>query len=1473
MATNKRTVIGADEELLVKGQLVVTGNVTQIETTQTINRLESDELVINSDGDAVEAKLVLTSSANTAVLSYNSADGFINVDKALVFPASTALTVDIVGNVTGQVSDISNHDTGDLAEGTNLYWTTTRGNTNFDTRLATKNTDDLSEGSGNLYYTDTRARAAISRVDAGGDGSLAYNSTTGVITYTGPSAAEVQAHFSATTSGSGYGGLTYSGGVFTYAKVTNANIRERLSGGTGITYNNSTGVISSTDSEIVHDNLSGFVANEHINHSSVAITAGSGLTGGGDITTTRTLNIGEGTGISVAADSISTNDSQIVHDNLSGFVADEHVAHSGVTLTAGDGLSGGGDITASRSFAVDSSVVRTSGNQSIAGTKTFTGTVDLTSATVTVQTEANADSDSSVASTGYVNNRINQVIGTAPAALDTLGEIADAINDDTNIGGVVTNNTSRISALENRTLTAGDGLSGGGNLTANRSFAVDSTVVRTSGNQTIEGIKTFNLGSTSDAFVEITGSSTNRQGLRITATSNDKDSGNFIFKKLRGSSASQYGDSLGAIGFHSSTNDPKSVIHSVDQNASEGSLYFHTGNPGDIDSGISTTYLNLTLKPGKKVEISGAYTLPTADGSANEVLATNGSGQLSFVAPYVDSDARSAISVTDAGGDGSLAYDSSTGVITYTGPSASEVRAHISGGDGIDFASGTIDVDSTVVRTSSNQSLSDRKTFTGELIVPGSASTATGAIYYDGSEAYIYVSGSARKITPAVDAGDVEGVGAGATDIYAGTRVSGSTTYHGIKSLDDSTFTTITESANVITINADISAIRGQFSAIGETLSYSNGQFTSTADNYADWRFTTPTTGEVLVQSGNLVTFAAGTGIGISHSGKTITFTNTNSADITGVSAGTGLTGGGTAGSVTLNVVGGDGITANANDIEVDNTVVRTSGTQSIAGDKTFTGSTQINALNIASNYNLPTSDGSFNQVLATNGSGQLSFQDVTAIGGTITGVSAGDGLTGGGIAGTVTLTVVGGNGITANANDIEIDFTEFDTGDITEGSNLYFTNTRADARVNAVLPNTDSLGEGSSNLYYTDARADARVNAGFGSRDTDDLSEGSTNLYYTNARADARVQAAIDTDTAFGSASNTLVPSQLAVKTYVDSQVAGKDNTDEITEGSTNLYFTNARARSAVNASGDLNYNSSTGVFSFTERTDSQIRALFSAGGDLSYNSTTGQFSFTDSDTIGTVTSVSVGTGLDVTNGTTTPTISLDLSEFADMTNAMDSSDEFIVLDGGAERRKAINEIALSLFSNDAGFTTNVGDITNVSTSGIGLSGGGASGAVTISSNATSANTGSTIVARDSSGNFSAGVISATATSARYADLAEIYATDQNYQAGTVVVFGGEKEVTVTDNPNSPRVAGVISTDPAYMMNKDAEGQYVALRGRVPCKVIGPVKKGDVLITSDRPGFACVSSDPAFVGAACIVGKAIGEWDTPSEGVVEIMV
>jgi len=76
--------------------------------------------------------------------------------------------------------------------------------------------------------------------------------------------------------------------------------------------------------------------------------------------------------------------------------------------------------------------------------------------------------------------------------------------------------------------------------------------------------------------------------------------------------------------------------------------------------------------------------------------------------------------------------------------------------------------------------------------------------------------------------------------------------------------------------------------------------------------------------------------------------------------------------------------------------------------------------------------------------------------------------------------------------------------------------------------------------------------------------------------------------------------------------------------------------------------------------------------------------------------------------------------------------------------------------------------------------------------------------------------------------------------------------------------------------MNSDLQGEHVAaiaLRGRIPCKVIGRVRKGDVLTASSVPGFAEVGNNPHFIGAACIVGKAIENKDTDGEGVVEILV
>ena len=138
----------------------------------------------------------------------------------------------------------------------------------------------------------------------------------------------------------------------------------------------------------------------------------------------------------------------------------------------------------------------------------------------------------------------------------------------------------------------------------------------------------------------------------------------------------------------------------------------------------------------------------------------------------------------------------------------------------------------------------------------------------------------------------------------------------------------------------------------------------------------------------------------------------------------------------------------------------------------------------------------------------------------------------------------------------------------------------------------------------------------------------------------------------------------------------------------------------------------------------------------------------------------------------------------------------------------------------------------------------------------ATDSNTINTIVARDASGNFSAGVISATATQARYADLAEKYDSDAVYEPGTVVVFGGVREITVTDIEEDTRIAGVISTNPAYLMNNDSTGLAVALRGKVPCKVVGPVQKGGVLVSSTIAGYARAGN--VLSPAASIIGKSL---------------
>mgnify|MGYP000447811465 CR=1 FL=1 len=128
-----------------------------------------------------------------------------------------------------------------------------------------------------------------------------------------------------------------------------------------------------------------------------------------------------------------------------------------------------------------------------------------------------------------------------------------------------------------------------------------------------------------------------------------------------------------------------------------------------------------------------------------------------------------------------------------------------------------------------------------------------------------------------------------------------------------------------------------------------------------------------------------------------------------------------------------------------------------------------------------------------------------------------------------------------------------------------------------------------------------------------------------------------------------------------------------------------------------------------------------------------------------------------------------------------------------------------------------------------------------------------------------------ALSTMAIHADLAEYYSADADYPPGTVLSFGGNNEVTIAIGINDVRVAGVVSTNPAHIMNAGLEAEHtaaVALTGRVPTLVVGTVKKGDMMVTAGN-GHAQACVTPAI---GTVIGKALQDFDGDA-GTIEIVV
>jgi hypothetical protein len=403
---------------------------------------------------------------------------------------------------------------------------------------------------------------------------------------------------------------------------------------------------------------------------------------------------------------------------------------------------------------------------------------------------------------------------------------------------------------------------------------------------------------------------------------------------------------------------------------------------------------------------------------------------------------------------------------------------------------------------------------------------------------------------------------------------------------------------------------------------------------------------------------------------------------------------------------------------------------------------------------------------------------------------------------------------------------------------------------------------------------------------------------------------------------------------------------TDELTEGLTNKYFSNDRARQAISVAGggSLTYDNATGIISFTGQyySDADARQAISVvGNEIAYDNGTGVISYdaptdfgllTDPNVISGSTGGSAGSSVPTNVGSflndagylinvvedTTPALGgdLDINNFKIYTTENDNYIKVnydLASDGSHGMAfNAVSNMNFFVDPNNAGSTSYFGfyakknpdthtinqsnSIFNINQNGDVRITGNILGATTDNLAEGSNNhyysddrvktylanqTGGMWPSQDNtydigSPNYQWKTIYGHTVEATYADLAERYETDAEYEPGTVVIFGGEKEITTTDVNTDYRVAGVISTDPGLKLNSSAGDDkthpYLALRGRVPCKVIGPVAKGDLLVTSDTPGYAR-SVGGNLTTAGSVFAKSLTQDMSEGAKVIEVVI
>jgi len=751
-------------------------------------------------------------------------------------------------------------------------------------------------------------------------------------------------------------------------------------------------LIAYYNSSLVHDNLSGFVANEHIDHSGVSVTAGAGLTGGGTIAATRTINVVGGTGITANANDIATNDGEIVHDNLSGFVANEHIDHSGVSVTAGIGLKGGGTIAATRDLAIDSAELIANYNASIVhdNLSGFVADEHIAHGGVEIIAGAGMTGGGTIAA----SRALNVIAGT--------GITVNANDIATNDGAIVHDNLSGFVANEHIdhsgvTITAGAGMTGGG---------------------TIESTRTLNVIA----------------GTGITVNANDvtTNDGQIVHDNLSGFVANEHIDHSGV-----------SVVAGAGM----------TGG-GTI---ASNRTLNVIGGAGIDVSADDVHIDSASLGAhySGEIVHDNTSG---FVAnEHIDHTGVTLTAGAGLTGGGTIAANRTFTVGAGTGVTvnANDVAIGQAVGttDSVTFAGlyssgnvvigGNLQVDGTQTTINSTTVQIDDKLFTlGDAAADSSGMNAGGIELSTtgGANPSILYFASGDKfqtnknwdvqgnivLTGTVDGVDVAGLEG--RSIVAGAGMTGGGTLGASRTLNVIAGTGITVNADNITTN-DGAIVHDNLSGFVANEHIDHSGVSVTAGFGLSGGGTIAATRDIKIDSAELLAYFNGSIVHDNLSG----FVGDEHIDHGSVSvtAGAGMTGGGTIASTrTLNVIAGTGITVNADNVAtndgaivhdnlsgfVANEHIDHSGVSVTAGFGLKGGGTiastrdlAIDSAELLAYYN--------GSIVHDNLSGFVANEHIDHSGVSVT---AGDGLTGGGtIAATRTINVVGGTGITANANDI----------------------------------------------------------------------------------------------------------------------------------------------------------------------------------------------------------------------------------------------------------------------------------------------------------------------------------------------------------------------------------------------------------------------------------------------------------------------